>query len=68
MTAKPGHLHLVVNHISLTLQLGKKTQAWMLRSTDPLRCAVGALYMHLLEMLSSQLDDIGWTNPDTWWA
>ena len=40
----------------------------MLRSTDPLQCAVGALYMHLLEMLSSQLDDIEWADPDTWCA
>jgi hypothetical protein len=53
-------------HTSPFLQLGKKTQAWMLRSTDPLQCAVGALHMHLLEMLSGQQDDINYTEPDDW--
>ena len=53
-------------HTSAFLQLGKKTQAWMLRSTDSLQCLVGALHMHLLEMLSGQQEDINWTDPDDW--
>jgi hypothetical protein len=50
------------------MQLGRKTQAWMLRHADPLQCPVGALMLHLMELLSDMLEDIDWANPDAWYA